>query len=59
MVDADGRAISDDCTMCHSMLAFESPDPFAYLDPADTTAVESEMADYLRGEFLRSYVESD
>jgi hypothetical protein len=54
--DAEGRWISDDCTLCHSILANESPEPFSYLRPAEEKARDRAMHEYLREEFLESFV---
>ena len=52
--DAEGRWISDDCTLCHSILAYGESTPFAYLEPADEKAPNRPMHEYLRDEFLTS-----
>ena len=57
LVDDDGAWISDDCTLCHSILANGDPEPFAYLEPADEHAPDRPMHEYLREEFLRSFVD--
>ncbi len=54
LTDVDGNEISSDCTMCHSILAYESRDAYAYLQTADSTAADYEMHEYLRREFLKS-----
>lgn len=54
MVDDGGEAISSDCTMCHSILAYESDAPFAYVQTADSTAADFRMHEYLLKEFLDS-----
>jgi len=54
LVDASGHSISGDCTLCHSILANEEPDPFKYLMPADTSDRNYDMHQYLRDEFLKS-----
>jgi hypothetical protein len=53
--DADGKWISDDCTLCHSILANQEPQPFAYLQPADERSRTRAMHEYLREEFLSSF----
>ncbi len=55
--DEEGRWISDDCTLCHSILANESPEPFSYLRPAEEKARDRAMHEYLRDEFLSSFVD--
>ncbi len=52
LVDAYGNSIEHDCTLCHSILAFESQEPFAFLRGADPQARERRMQEYLRREFL-------
>jgi hypothetical protein len=54
MVDSEGTAISYDCTLCHSILAQESSEPFRFLMPLDDKDPEREQAGYLRREFLAS-----
>ncbi|MCK4773834.1 MAG: hypothetical protein KAT30_03575, partial [Candidatus Krumholzibacteria bacterium] len=54
LTDASGNEISSDCTMCHSILAYESQDAYAYLQTADSTAADHEMHEYLLREFLES-----
>ena len=52
---ADGSTISNDCTLCHSMLANEEPDPFLYVrEPAEGQR-SAAMHQYLREEFLTSF----
>ncbi len=53
MVDDDGKSISMDCTLCHSILAVDSQEPFDYLNRtslSDSNAV-SKMKMYLGEEF--------
>jgi hypothetical protein len=52
--DAEGGWISDDCTLCHSILAYGEAAPFAYLDPAIEGARNRPMHEYLHDEFLES-----
>jgi len=54
MVDERGAAIRYDCTLCHSILAQDSPEPFRYLMPLDEKDPEREQAEYLSREFLKS-----
>jgi hypothetical protein len=51
MVDSEGRSISGDCTLCHSLLAFESPSAFRYLEPVAAAQPDSAMHVYLQAEF--------
>ncbi len=55
MVDESGKNISNDCTICHSILAHEEDEPFKYLYPVDETGNEAEMQQYLQDEFKQSY----
>lgn len=54
LVDETGSAISSDCTLCHSILAYESPGPFHFLLPPDDNDPERKMHRFLREEFLGS-----
>ena len=55
MVDESGSTISRDCTLCHSILAYEADSPFKHLGPIDEKHPESRLHEYLRSEFLDSY----
>ena len=55
MVDENGQAISSDCALCHSILANDHDDPYRYLQPVDTTALDYYMHLYQREEFLKSH----
>ncbi len=52
MIDATGAAIPYDCTMCHSILAMDSPTEFQFLLPAALKDPDRQMHEYLRREFL-------
>ncbi|MEN8005814.1 MAG: NapC/NirT family cytochrome c [Candidatus Krumholzibacteriota bacterium] len=52
MVDETGAAIPYDCTLCHSILAMDSPTEFQFLLPADVKDPDRKMHEYLRREFL-------
>jgi len=52
MVDAAGVAIDYDCTLCHSILAMDSPTEFQFLLPASEKDPDRKMHEYLRREFL-------
>ncbi|MCK4414811.1 MAG: NapC/NirT family cytochrome c [Candidatus Eisenbacteria sp.] len=54
MVDLAGNPIAYDCTLCHSILAFESPEPFQFLLPVAEKDPERSMHQYLQTEFLRT-----
>jgi hypothetical protein len=51
LVDDAGEHIADECTLCHSMLSFESETPFRYLEPVQPAQPDSAMHVYLRDEF--------
>jgi len=59
IIDDSGRRISDDCTLCHSILAYDSQDAFKYLQPADTSDPEYNMHHYLSDEFLKFIKENN
>jgi hypothetical protein len=52
MVNEAGVAIDYDCTLCHSILAMDSPTEFQFLLPAVAKDPDREMHEYLRREFL-------
>jgi len=52
LVDGEGRPIPYDCTLCHSILSFESAEPFRFLQPAGEKDPERRMHEFLRDEFL-------
>lgn len=52
MIDSDGVAISNDCTVCHSILAYDSPAPFQFLLPVQEKDPARRMHRYLQEEFL-------
>ena len=54
MVAEDGSRIDDDCTLCHSIIAYESDAPYEFVLEPDTSDINYEMHRYLRAEFLRS-----
>jgi hypothetical protein len=54
LVDPAGNAVPHECTLCHSMLAYDSESPFEFLEPPGAPAPDLPMREYLRGEFLRS-----
>ncbi len=55
LVDDEGRTISMECTLCHSILALRESEPFKYLFPVDedSTGREIEMHRFLQDEFLQ------
>ncbi|MBD3217114.1 MAG: hypothetical protein GF310_02475 [candidate division Zixibacteria bacterium] len=54
LVDAEGVGISDDCTLCHSIAAYDGNDPYEYLEPVDTSSQDYIIHQYLKNEFLKS-----
>jgi len=52
MQAVDGTSISGDCTLCHSILAYDEPDRFAYLEQPDMKDPNYKMHRFLRTEFL-------
>ena len=50
--DETGAAVPHDCTLCHSILAQDSPLPFEYLSPAAADDPERLHREALRREFL-------
>ena len=54
LVSDRGRHISQDCTLCHSIIAYGSDTPFEFLKQVTEGDGEAEMHRYLRQEFLRS-----
>ncbi len=55
LVSEDGEHIPYDCTLCHSILAYDSSRPFEYLSQPDTSSTDYMMHDYLQDEFMKSY----
>ena len=52
MVDEGGRAVPHDCTLCHSILAYDSEGPYQFLGSPDPQGREKAMHLYLQREFL-------
>jgi hypothetical protein len=53
IVDEAGRPIEDECTLCHSMIADDSPDPFRYqMEVRESGDPDATMHRYLKEEFL-------
>ena len=52
LIDEVGTPIKNNCTMCHSILANDSPQPFTYLKDATNENRDSVMHEYLKDEFL-------
>ncbi len=52
MVEESGERISMECTLCHSILAYESDVPFEFLRSSDEVdSTRQEIREYLHGEF--------
>ena len=54
LIAEDGETISDDCTLCHSILSYDSDRPFRFLMPAVDTDPDFRMHQYLQEEFLQT-----
>ena len=54
MQDAEGHEINNECTVCHSILAWDEEEPFAYIAEPDTTKANYQMHKYLKKEFKGS-----
>jgi hypothetical protein len=54
LVDSYGEAIPYDCTLCHSILSFGSPDRFQFLQPVHEEDPDRKMHRYLQSEFLET-----
>jgi hypothetical protein len=52
MVDADGKPIPYNCTLCHSILSYDSVEHFRFLQPVDEKSRDRRMHAYLQAEFL-------
>ena len=52
LVDLQGREISSQCTLCHSMLAWDSPEPFRFLQPAPEGDPDARLHETFRKEFV-------
>ncbi|MBW2458101.1 MAG: NapC/NirT family cytochrome c [Deltaproteobacteria bacterium] len=52
MVDETDQPVAHDCTLCHSMMAYESSTPFRFLQPVDPSDPEQEMHRYLYWEMV-------
>ncbi|MBN1482817.1 hypothetical protein EH223_12775 [candidate division KSB1 bacterium] len=49
-----GQTMNHDCTLCHSILAMDSPSPLEYVRPTQDDARDEPMQEYLRDEYLKS-----
>ncbi len=52
MVAEDGEYIDDDCTICHSIAAYESEEPYQFMMEPDTSHSDYAMHKYLRNELI-------
>ena len=52
LVDANGGTIPYDCTLCHSILAWDSDSPYAFLEAPREGDPEAALHAWLRQEFL-------
>ncbi|MBN1480367.1 NapC/NirT family cytochrome c [candidate division KSB1 bacterium] len=50
----NGEVIKHNCTMCHSILALDSAEPYQFLEQAKEDAPDRPMHEYLQKEFLES-----
>ncbi|MCF7805038.1 MAG: NapC/NirT family cytochrome c [Candidatus Marinimicrobia bacterium] len=57
MRSESGDAIDNDCTLCHSILANQSREPFEYLNTITDEEPESALKKYLQQEFLNYFYE--
>jgi len=51
LVDDQGREISSECTLCHSILAWDSPEPFRFLQPAEEGDPDGRLHETFRQEY--------
>jgi hypothetical protein len=52
LVDEDGQPIVHDCTLCHSIAAWDSPTRFRFLEPVTEEDPERELHRWLGNEYL-------
>ena len=55
LVDASGESISDECTLCHSILSLEEADPLQYLLDPEFRTFEEHKNTYFRNEYLKNF----
>ncbi len=55
MQDEEGNSISDECTLCHSILSLGESDPLKYLTDEKFDSFEEHKAKYLRDEYLKTF----
>jgi len=54
LIDDDGRAISSNCTLCHSFFAYDSATPYEILQSSTSSGRERPLQSHLREELLRT-----
>lgn len=52
LVDETGAAIAYECTLCHSILAWDSPTPYHFLEEPTEADPEAQLHRWLRQEFV-------
>lgn len=52
LVDETGASIVHDCTLCHSIVAWDSPTPYRFLEAPPDSTPETELHRWLQSEFL-------
>lgn len=55
LVDSEGVSISDDCTLCHSILSLGEEDPLQYLLNQEFKSFEEHKNTYFREEYLKNF----
>ncbi|MBN1300755.1 MAG: NapC/NirT family cytochrome c [Melioribacteraceae bacterium] len=55
MIDANGKSIDNDCTLCHSFLSYSSDEAFKYIKPAHESGQDSLIHETLIEEFIKSF----
>jgi len=55
MVDERGQTISDDCTLCHSILSLGEEDPLQYILNKEFETFDEHKNKYFREEYLKNF----
>lgn len=55
MVDPAGNSISDDCTLCHSILSLGEEDPLKYILNKEFDSFDEHKNKYFRDEYLKNF----
>ncbi len=55
LIDEAGEAISDECTLCHSILALGEENPLQYLLDQEFRSFEEHKNTYFREEYLKNF----